>query len=437
MVAYTVDNLCPRKVCWYAVCFFIEEVAPASDGLCQRDGWCDQVSSIEKADFFMAADKVCHQETENQSSMNSQTAASDIQNFRPVTSILFPAEDDIITPGADNGGRYHEDDQVKDKIRIYIMTLCPDIRDKGCKHKSASNQHAIPHNVHAEDGKSNPIRCNHITNLLIIQFRFLYIKIHHIFYQKKGLLSSKVWYNFFMKYEKIVEACFLSRPNRFIAEVKLKNSGEITRAHVKNTGRCRELLQPGAAVYLEDFRTRMGSRKMEYSLIGVEKQLPDGTVLLVNMDSQAPNKVTAEALADGSIRLPGMNQLTLIRGEKTYGDSRFDFYVEDESGQKGFIEVKGVTLEYDGLVKFPDAPTERGVKHLHELVKAHEDGYMAYVLFIVQMEGMRIFMPNDDTHQAFGDALRYAAAEGVHVMACQCHVTQDTLTVAEPLAVQL
>ena len=240
-----------------------------------------------------------------------------------------------------------------------------------------------------------------------------------------------------MKYEKIVEACFLSWPNRFIAEVKLKNSGEITRAHVKNTGRCRELLQPGAAVYLEDFRTRMGSRKMEYSLIGVEKQLPDGTVLLVNMDSQAPNKVTAEALADGSIRLPGMNQLTLTRGEKTYGDSRFDFYVEDESGQKGFIEVKGVTLEHDGLVKFPDAPTERGVKHLHELVKAHEDGYMAYVLFIVQMEGMRIFMPNDDTHKAFGDALRHAAAEGVQVMAYQCHVTQDTLTVAEPLAVQL
>ena len=118
-------------------------------------------------------------------------------------------------------------------------------------------------------------------------------------------------------------------------------------------------------------------------------------------------------------------------------DSRFDFYVEDESGQKGFIEVKGVTLEHDGLVKFPDAPTERGVKHLHELVKAHEDGYMAYVLFIVQMEGMRVFMPNDDTHKAFGDALRYAAAEGVQVLAYQCHVTQDTLTVAEPLAVQL
>ncbi len=417
--------------------FFIEEVSPASNGLCQRDGWCDQVCSVEKPNFLITTDKVSHQEAEYQAAMDGKTTAPDVQNFRPVTSILFPAEDDIVTAGTDDGRRNHKDNQIQNEVRVDTVPLGTHIRYEGCKHESASDQHAIPHDIHAEDGKSNPVRCNHIINLLIIQFRFLYIKIHHIFYQKKGLLSSKVWYNFFMKYEKIVEARFLSRPNRFIAEVKLKNSGEITRAHVKNTGRCRELLQPGAVVYLEDFRTRMGSRKMEYSLIGVEKQLPDGTVLLVNMDSQAPNKVTAEALADGSIRLPGMNQLTLIRGEKTYGDSRFDFYVEDESGQKGFIEVKGVTLEYDGLVKFPDAPTERGVKHLHELVKAHEDGYMAYVLFIVQMEGMRVFMPNDDTHKAFGDALRHAAAEGVQVMAYQCHVTQDTLTVAEPLAVQL
>ena len=240
-----------------------------------------------------------------------------------------------------------------------------------------------------------------------------------------------------MKYEKIICGQFIARPNRFIAEVKLNHSGEITRAHVKNTGRCRELLQPGAAVYLEDFTERMGSRKMAYSLIGVEKVLPDGRVLMVNMDSQAPNKVTSDALKDGSVILPGMGKLTLIRPEKTYGQSRFDFYVEDADGQKAFIEVKGVTLEEDGLVRFPDAPTERGVKHIGELVKAREEGYRAYVLFIVQMEGMRVFMPNDDTHKAFGDALRSAAAAGVEVLAYQCRVTADTLTAADPLPVQL
>lgn len=240
-----------------------------------------------------------------------------------------------------------------------------------------------------------------------------------------------------MKYEKIIRGQFLARPNRFIAEVKLEYNGEITKAHVKNTGRCRELLQPGTVVYLEDFTERMGSRKMAYSLIGVEKVRPDGTVLMVNMDSQAPNKVTEEALQSGTVILPGMDKLTLIRGEKTYGQSRFDFYVEDESGQKGFIEVKGVTLEEKGLVRFPDAPTERGVKHINELVKAKEEGYRAYVLFIIQMEGMNVFMPNDDTHKAFGDALRAAAAAGVEVLAYQCHVTPDTLTVANPLRVQL
>ena len=240
-----------------------------------------------------------------------------------------------------------------------------------------------------------------------------------------------------MKYEKIIKGQFISRPNRFIAEVKLNQSEEITRVHVKNTGRCRELLQPGSTVYLEDFTCRMGTRKMAYSLIGVEKMLPDGQTLMVNMDSQAPNKVTAEALASGKIILPGMGKLTEIRGEKTYGDSRFDFYVEDEDGRKGFIEVKGVTLEEDGVVQFPDAPTERGVKHIHELMKARSEGYMAYALFIVQMEGMRLFMPNDDTHPAFGDALREASAAGVDVLAYQCHVTEDTLEVTEPVAVQL
>ena len=176
---------------------------------------------------------------------------------------------------------------------------------------------------------------------------------------------------------------------------------------------------------------------MAYSLVGVEKVLPDGNVLMVNMDSQAPNKVTAEALASGRIILPEMGNLSLIRGEKTYGDSRFDFYVEDEEGRKAFIEVKGVTLENDGAVRFPDAPTERGVKHLHELMKAKKDGYGAYAIFIVQMEGMKYFAPNDETHPAFGDALREADEAGVCVLAYQCHVTEDTLTVTEPLPVKL
>ena len=240
-----------------------------------------------------------------------------------------------------------------------------------------------------------------------------------------------------MKYEKIIKGQFIARPNRFVAEVKLNDSREVTRVHVKNTGRCRELLPEGAVVYLEDFTQRMGSRKMAYSLVGVEKVLPDGNVLMVNMDSQAPNKVTAEALASGQIILPEMGKLSLIRGEKNYGDSRFDFYVEDETGRKAFIEVKGVTLEDDGAVRFPDAPTERGVKHLHELMKAKEDGYGAYAIFIVQMEGMRYFAPNDETHPAFGDALREADEAGVCVLAYQCHVTEDSLTVTEPLPVKL
>jgi len=231
-----------------------------------------------------------------------------------------------------------------------------------------------------------------------------------------------------MKYEKILKAKFIERPNRFIAKVMLEDGSEAT-AHVKNTGRCKELLVPGAAVYLEDFDGRMGTRKMRYSLIGVEKIKLDGTKLMVNMDSQAPNKVVAEALADKTIKLPEMGNLTLIKGEKTYGDSRFDFYVEDEDGRYGYAEVKGVTLENDGIVKFPDAPTERGVKHLNELIKVKEEGMSAYAIFVVQMEGMKEFSPNDDTHKAFGDALRAAAVQGVHVLVYECCVTADFLKI--------
>ena len=153
-----------------------------------------------------------------------------------------------------------------------------------------------------------------------------------------------------MKYEKIVPARFISRPNRFVAIVN-HNGNEIS-VHVKNTGRCRELLVPDSVVYLEDFSYRQGKRKLLYDLIAVRKG-----DLLINMDSQAPNKVVREALENGSIKLSGMSELTIIRPEKVYGDSRFDFYIEDKNGEKGFVEVKGVTLESDGIASFPDAPT--------------------------------------------------------------------------------
>ena len=170
-----------------------------------------------------------------------------------------------------------------------------------------------------------------------------------------------------MRYERIAEGKFIERSNRFVAKVEI--DGKTETVHVKNTGRCRELLQTGATVYLEDFQGRMGSRKMRYSLVAVDK-VTDRGVMTVNMDSQAPNKVTLEALKEGRIPLEGMGNLTLIRPETKYGDSRFDFYLEDDLGNRAFVEVKGVTLEYDGHASFPDAPTERGARHVRELASA-------------------------------------------------------------------
>ena len=255
-----------------------------------------------------------------------------------------------------------------------------------------------------------------------------------------------------MKYEKIVQAKFIERENRFVARVELDESVKV---HVKNTGRCRELLVPGSTVYLEDFDGRMGSRRMRYSLVAVEKEVVCGTkvdnsresvvheTLLVNMDSQAPNKVVQEALEDGRIRLPGMNddagRFTLVKPEKKYGDSRFDFYVEAAGGvgeaapKRAFIEVKGVTLEDDGHARFPDAPTERGVKHINELIKARREGYLAYVIFVVQMEGMKDVSPNYETHPEFGEALAKAAEIGVEILAYDCRVTPDSLTINEKI----
>lgn len=226
-----------------------------------------------------------------------------------------------------------------------------------------------------------------------------------------------------MRYQAVEKGRFLARPNRFIAHVEVDGRTEI--CHVKNTGRCRELLLPGVPVYLEP--SANPARKTKYDLIAVEKGNR-----LINMDAQAPNKVFGEWAAAGKF-LPG---LTAIRPEFTWEDSRFDFLLEDERG-KIFVEVKGVTLEEDGEVRFPDAPTERGVKHLHGLRRAVEQGHRAAVFFVVQMKGAARFRPNDATHPAFGAALREAAENGVGVYAYDCRVTPDSLTIDAPVPVQL
>lgn len=226
-----------------------------------------------------------------------------------------------------------------------------------------------------------------------------------------------------MQYHSIKKGIFHARPNRFIAHVEVDGAMEVV--HVKNTGRCRELLVPGAVVYLEEGRNP--ARKTKYDLIAVEKG-----DLLVNMDAQAPNKVFQEWAEAGGF-LPG---LTLLRPETTWGSSRFDFYWE-AGERRGFVEVKGVTLEDEGHARFPDAPTERGVKHLEELIRCQEEGYEAAVCFVIQMVGMKDFAPNDVTHPAFGVALRKAAAAGIKVLAQECMVTPETLTMAGPVTVHL
>lgn len=230
-----------------------------------------------------------------------------------------------------------------------------------------------------------------------------------------------------MRYPNICPGIFLARPNRFIAYVEVDGQREV--CHVKNTGRCRELLVPGCRVWLVEGDNP--SRKTRYDLVVVEKERENG-VLLVNMDSQAPNKVFGEWAAEGNFR-PG---LTLLRPETKWGNSRFDYYWE-QGERKGFVEVKGVTLEQGGVVRFPDAPTQRGVKHLEELIAAKEAGYESAVCFIVQMEGMRWVEPNDATHPEFGASLRRAAAAGVEVFALECAVAPDSLRACRSLPVKL
>ena len=226
-----------------------------------------------------------------------------------------------------------------------------------------------------------------------------------------------------MQYKNIVEGRFVDRPNRFIAHARI--DGEVQTVHVKNTGRCRELLVPNARIWLEG--SNDPKRKTAWDLVCVEK-----AGQLINMDAQAPNRVFGEWASSGSF-LPG---LTLLRPETTYGASRFDFYAE-AGGKRHFIEVKGVTLEQDGVARFPDAPTERGVKHLEELIRAVQEGYEGWICFVIQMEQVKWFEPNDVTHPAFGAALRRAAAAGVHVLAVDCTVTPDRLSIRRPVEVRL
>lgn len=222
-----------------------------------------------------------------------------------------------------------------------------------------------------------------------------------------------------MKYNCVKEGIFLSRPNRFIAHVLIDGKEEIV--HVKNTGRCRELLIPNARVFLE--KSDNINRKTQYDLIAVYK----GDVLY-NIDSQAPNKVFGEYINTL------FNDVELIKPECTYKNSRFDFYVE-YNGKKAFIETKGVTLEEGGVMLFPDAPTERGVKHLKELCECIKDGYEAYVVFVITADGGCYFTPNEKRHKAFAQALKRAKEEGVNILAFKCEVEKDSLKIKEPLEV--
>ncbi len=224
-----------------------------------------------------------------------------------------------------------------------------------------------------------------------------------------------------MKYSKVIKGKFVSRPNRFIAKIIVDGVEETV--HVKNTGRCKELLVENATVYL--YVSDNPLRKTGYDLIAVEKATSRGTIL-VNIDSQIPNDVAHEWLSECDL----FSQKAKIKREFKYNKSRFDFYVEDGE-RKAFIEVKGVTLESDGVASFPDAPTERGLKHINELIYSLDEGYEAYILFVIQMKGINVFKPNDVTHKAFGDALRLAEKSGVKIIAVDSIVTPNEMKIDE------
>jgi len=225
-----------------------------------------------------------------------------------------------------------------------------------------------------------------------------------------------------MRYSNMVPGVFLDRPNRFIAHVAIDGKAETV--HVKNTGRCRELLPAGAQVWCQ--KCGNPARKTRYDLITVRKGSR-----LINMDSQAPNIAVGEWL-----RLGGLGEIEDLKAECTHGQSRFDFSFRKD-GRQCFLEVKGVTLEHGGICAFPDAPTQRGTRHLRELRQLAEEGLGAYVLFVIQMSDVLYLHPNDSTDPDFGTALREAAAQGVEVLAMDCLVTEGTMVLQHPVEVRL
>jgi len=226
-----------------------------------------------------------------------------------------------------------------------------------------------------------------------------------------------------MNYTNIRTGKFIARPNRFIALVEI--DGCVETCHVKNTGRCRELLLPGVTLFLQE--TDNPLRKTKYSVIGVIKG-----ERIINMDSQAPNKAVSEWLQSGGL----FRDITYLKAEKTYGNSRFDFYLET-TDRKIYMEVKGVTLEENGVVIFPDAPTERGVKHIRELCECTREGYEAFIVFVIQMKDVKYFKPNDVTDPEFGKALRDAARYGVQILAVDCEVSGDRMVIKDNVPVRL
>lgn len=227
-----------------------------------------------------------------------------------------------------------------------------------------------------------------------------------------------------MQYKNIVTGIFRERPNRFIAMVEI--NGQLEKCHVKNTGRCREILIPGAELYLQDAGAS-NTRKTRYDVIAVRKGSQ-----IVNMDSQIPNKAVAQWLAEGNL----FSKDAIIRPEQKYGNSRFDLYIEDGE-RKAFMEIKGVTLEEDGIARFPDAPTERGVKHVQELCRCVQDGFEAYIFFLIQMKGVHQLEPNWKTHEAFGKALQEAQKSGVNILAYDSIVTENSICVGAQIPVNL
>jgi len=220
-----------------------------------------------------------------------------------------------------------------------------------------------------------------------------------------------------MKYDNIVKGKFIARPNRFIAHIEI--NGKIEVCHVKNTGRCKELLIPSVIVFVQE--NDNAKRKTKFSLISVIKENR-----IINMDSQVPNKIVYEWISNGNL----LNDITLIKPETKYNNSRFDFYVETKN-KKIFIEVKGVTLENQGVVKFPDAPTERGLKHVKELCDCVKEGYDAYIIFVVQMKDVLHFEPNVETHKEFAEALKEAKKRGVNILAVNCEVKENSINIKD------